>query len=202
MSLHTHTHTPSYIYSIEVNTTLSLTSSRATSLHWIQFNAQRRLIPVLMWPRGRSWLPSTVQRHASEVNWHLQTVSTCEGKRWWLLDPWRSGDSPRTGWPTRQLVYAAGCCNLQCNVAMNSGMINVRDLWCVKARLQLFMASILSLTGQSKACIDDVWMLSRHPAVQRLDLKWLKQKERTLSERMIKMLPVKQLCSCFNSKTW
>lgn len=144
--------------------TLSFTSSRATSLCWIQVDIPHWIIPTQasMCPRGVFWLPSTVQRLASEVSWHLQTVSRRERECGCLLDPWRSGNSPRMGWPAvtlRQLGYAAGCRNLGCSMEMNSWMMDVRDLWYIRVRLTVFFVFIgISpfFTSQSKACIDEV----------------------------------------------
>lgn len=156
--------------------TLSLTSSLATSLCWIQVDVPHWMIPTQasMCPRGVFWLPSTVQRLASEVSWHLQTVSRRERECGCLLDPWRSGNSPRMGWPAvtlRQLGYAAGCRNLGCSMEMNSWMMDVRDLWYIRVRLpvairQFFFfywhqsfeiaKKLVFFTSQSKACIDEV----------------------------------------------
>lgn len=155
---------------------LSLTSSLATSLCWIQVDVPHWMFPTQasMCPRGVFWLPSTVQRLASEVSWHLQTVSRRERECGCLLDPWRSGNSPRIGWPAvtlRQLGYAAGCRNLGCSMEMNSWMMDIRDLWYISVRLPVAIRQFffyywhqsfeiakkwVFFTSQSKACIDEV----------------------------------------------
>lgn len=171
--------------------TLSLTSSLATSLCWFQVDVPHWMIPTQasMCPRGVFWLPSTVQRLASEVSWHLQTVSRRERECGCLLDPWRSGNSPRMGWPAvtlRQLGYAAGCRNLGCSMEINSWMMDVRDLWYIRVRLPIrhffffLLASVLwnsqnlcfSYPNPRPVLMKSVQMLSRHPAGQWLDLKW------------------------------
>lgn len=161
--------------------TLSLTSSLATSLCWIQVDIPHWIIPTQasMCPRGVFWLPSTVQRLASEVSWHLQTVSRRERECGCLLDPWRSGNSPRMGWPAvtlRQLGYAAGCRNLGCSMEMNSWMMDVRDLWYIRVRLTVFLFLLASVRfshpNPRPVLMKSVQMLSRHPAGQWLDLKW------------------------------